>query len=508
MTVIKKAFSMQSFITRNALLLTLPIVATLQGAGIDSSQPLKSSPRPNIVLILIDDMGYGDVKPFGCTNCQTPALDRMANEGLKFTSFYAAPVCSASRAQIQTGCYAPRVSIPAVLPPASSVGLNPKEHTVAELLKAQGYATMAIGKWHLGDQPEFFPLNYGFDHYFGLPYSNDMLRSEASDGKRVVPLMRDNKVISLWSEDDQDQMTRLYTEEAVKFIKENRDHPFYLYLAHNAVHFPIHPGPEFRGKSGHGRYYDWVEEIDWSAGQVMQTLRQLHLETNTLVFFTSDNGPWLVHGADAGSAGPLRGGKGSTWEGGLRESTIAWWPGRVPASRVTDAVAGEIDLLPTFVKLAGGTVPTDEPIDGADISQILLGQSDVSAREAHYYYLGYQLQAVRSGPWKLAFKPQDYSANYKENAEHHGEHQPGLRLYNLVTDIGERTNVAAQFPEEVQKLKALADHEEATLCGGPHGPGVRPPGYVTTPQFLYPVTPTELKRAEELNARMYKGLKH
>ncbi len=451
---------------------------------------MTASRHPNIVLILIDDMGYGDIQPFGCTDCKTPALDRMASEGLKLTSFYAAPVCSASRAQIQTGCYAPRVSIPGVLPPDSPVGLSPEENTVAKVLKTQGYTTMCIGKWHLGDQPKFFPMNYGFDHYFGLPYSNDMLRPEASDGKRVIPLIRDNKVISLWSEDDEDQMTRLYTEEAVKFIKENRNHPFYLYLAHNAVHFPIHPGPEFRGHSGHGLYYDWVEECDWSAGEVMETLRQLHLTTNTLVFFTSDNGPWLVHGADAGSAGPLRGGKGSTWEGGLRESTLAWWPGHIPANRVTDAVAGEIDLLPTFVKLAGGTVPTDKPIDGADISQLLLGQSDVSAREAHYYYLSYQLQAVRSGPWKLALKPQGYSMGFKEDATHHGESQPGLRLYNLATDIGEITNVAAQYPKVVEKLKALADQEAASLCAGsPKGPGVRPPGRVENPQFLYPVKP-------------------
>ncbi len=370
-----------------------------------------------------------------------------------------------------------------------------------KLLKTQGYATMCIGKWHLGDQPKFFPMNHGFDHYFGLPYSNDMLRPEASDGKRVVPLLRDNQVIRLWSEGDQDQMTRLYTEEAVKFIQENRDHPFYLYLAHNAVHFPIHPGPEFRGKSGHGRYYDWVEEVDWSAGQVMQTLRQLHLETNTLVFFTSDNGPWLVHGADAGSAGPLRGGKGSTWEGGLRESTLAWWPGHIPAGRVTDAVAGEIDLLPTFVKLAGGTVPTDRPIDGADINQLLLGQSDVSAREAHYFYLGYKLQAVRSGPWKLALGPQGYSAGFKEDTTHQGEHKSGLRLYNLVADIGETTDVAAQQPEVFQKLKALADHEAASLCdGSPKGSGVRPPGRVDNPQFIYPVKPSVSEKRKKKSA--------
>ena len=442
------------------------------------------TPKPNIVLILIDDMGYGDVAPFGCKNCKTPALDRMASEGTKLTSFYSAPICSASRAQIQTGCYSPRVSVVGAFPPNSPEGLNPKEHTVAELLKAQGYVTECIGKWHLGDQPEFFPMRFGFDHYFGLPYSNDMLRPRLDTGEKVVPLMRDNKVIALWNADNEDQMTRLYTEEAVKFIKENKDHPFYLYLAHNAVHVPIHPGPEFRGHSGHGRYYDWVEECDWSAGRVLDTLRELHLEKNTLVFFTSDNGPWLKQGQDAGSAYPLYGGKGSTWEGGLRESTFAWWPGHIPAGRVTDAVVGEIDLLPTFVALAGGTVPTDRPIDGADMSKLLLGESDVSPREAHYYYWRYQLQAVRSGPWKLALRPQDYSLGMKTG----GVKTPGLRLYNLDTDIGERTDVAAQHPDVVARLKALADKEAATLCGDSNkGPGVRPPGRVEKHAPLYPM---------------------
>jgi len=477
---------------RLSLVFTAGLIVALVKLAIAETAP---AVKPNIVLILIDDMGYGDIEPFGCKQCKTPALDRMASEGLKLTSFYAAPVCSASRAQIQTGCYAPRVSIPGVLPPDSAVGLNPAEHTVAKLLKAQGYATMCIGKWHLGDQPEFFPTRYGFDHYFGIPYSNDMLKPKADTGEKVVPLMRDDQVVVLMKDADQDKLVKIYTEEAVKFIRKNQKQPFYLYLPHNAVHFPIHPGPEFQGHSGHGRYYDWVEECDWSAGRVLETLRELHLETNTLVIFSSDNGPWLVHGADAGSAGPLRGGKGSTWEGGMRESTLAWWPGQIPPGRATDAVSGEIDLLPTFVKLAGGTVPTDRPIDGADISKILFGQSDVSAREAHFFYQGYRLQAVRSGPWKLALEPQVYSMGFKEDAEHHGEQQPGLRLYNLATDVGETTDVSAQHPDIVKKLKALADQESATLCNGAAKPGVRPPGRVEAPKFLYPVKAAAIKKA-------------
>jgi arylsulfatase A len=456
--------------------------------------------KPNIVLILIDDMGYGDIGPFGATQCKTPALDRMASEGLKFTSFYGAPVCSASRAQIQTGCYAPRVSIPGVLPPGSAVGLNPEENTVAKLLKAQGYSTMCIGKWHLGDQPEFFPMNYGYDHYFGIPYSNDMLRPKADSGEKVVPLMRDNQVVELMSDADQDKLVRVYTEEAVKFIKESKDHPFFLYLPHSAVHVPIHPGPEFQGHSGNGQFYDWVEECDWSVGRVLETLRELNLEKNTIVIFTSDNGPWLSKGVDAGTAGPLRGGKGSTWEGGMRVPTIAWWPGKIKAGNATDAVAGEIDLLPTFVTLAGGKVPANKPIDGADISNVLFGKSDQSPREAHFYYQGYNLDAVRSGQWKLALKPQTYSMGFKENALQHGENKPGLRLYNLVDDIGETTDVSAQNPDVVKKLKILADQKAAALCNGSaNGAGVRLPGRVSNPQFLYPVDAAAKERAKKFN---------
>jgi arylsulfatase A len=468
-----------------ALSLAVTSVITLRAA----EKP--TSARPNIVVILIDDMGYGDIAPFGSTTNRTPALDRMAREGTKLTSFYAAPICSASRAQLLTGSYAPRVSITGALPPNSPIGLNRSEHTIAQLLRDQGYATMCIGKWHVGDQPEFFPTHYGFDHYFGLPYSNDMLRPDRETGQPVAPLMRDGRVIELIPDAAQDRLVRLYTEEAVKFIHENQNHPFFLYLPHSAVHVPIHPGPEFRGKSPHGLYSDWVEEMDWSTGRVLETLRELKLDTNTLVIFTSDNGPWLKQGANAGTAAPLRGGKGSTWEGGLRESTLAWWPGHIPAGRVSDAVAGTIDLLPTFVALAGGKVPTDRPIDGADLSPLLLGQSSQSPREAHYYYQGYKLEAVRSGPWKLALGPQNFSMGIKEG----GVSTPGLRLYNLDQDIGETNDVAAQHPAEVKKLKALADQMAATLCNGSaNGPGVRPPGKVASSQFLYPVTDAALKK--------------
>jgi arylsulfatase A-like enzyme len=440
--------------------------------------------KPNIVLILIDDMGYGDIGPFGSTRNRTPNLDRMAKEGMRLTSFYAAPVCSVSRAQVMTGCYGVRVSVPGVFFPCGKQGLNPQEHTVAELLKGCGYATQCIGKWHLGDQPPFLPTRRGFDHYLGLPYSNDMIKTSVETGKGAVPLMRDDKVAELLDGDGQDRMTERYTDEAVKFIQESKGKPFFLYFPHSAVHVPLHPGAKFQGKSQNGRYGDWVEEVDWSVGRVLDTIREAGLEKNTMVLFTSDNGPWLVKGKDGGEAGPLRGGKGSTWEGGMREPTIAWWPGRVPAGASCDTVAGTIDLLPTFVSLAGGTVPADRKIDGADISRLLLGQTKEPAREAHFYYNGYKLQAVRSGPWKLALVAQASGMGGKDI----DESAKGQRLYNLDADIGEKTNVAEQNPEVVKRLKALADRMAEELCdGSPNGPGVRPPGVVEKPEFLYPV---------------------
>ena len=453
-----------------------------------------SARSPNVVVIFIDDMGYGDIGPYGATKQRTPHLDRMAKEGMKLTSFYATPVCSVSRAQMMTGCYGARVSVPGVYFPGQSVGLNPSEVTVAERLKEKGYATQIIGKWHLGDQPEFLPTRQGFDHYLGIPYSNDMLKKSADTKIPVVPLLRDEKIVELMDGDAQTRLVEIYTKEAVDFIGRNKDKPFYLYFAHNAVHTPIHPGAAFAGKSSNGRFGDWVEEVDWSVGQVLEALRSQGLDKDTLVVFTSDNGPWLVKGTDGGSAGPLRGGKGSTWEGGVREPTIAWWPGRVPAGSVNDAVAGTIDLLPTFVSLAGGTVPATPVIDGRDITPILIGQSKESAREAHYYFSGYDLQAVRQGRWKLAIAPQSEGMNAKKGPKL----AAGLRLYDLDAEIGEQTDVAAQHPEVVAKLKALADKMAAEI-GGKEPTARRPAGEVKGAKTLYPTAdyiPNEPKKPE------------
>jgi arylsulfatase A len=433
-------------------------------------------------------MAYGDVGPFGSRVNPTPQLDRMAREGMRLTSFYAAPVCSASRAQVMTGSYAPRVSMPSVLGMGDHIGLNPKEMTIPRLLKQAGYATMMIGKWHLGDQRQFFPTNYGFDHYFGLPYSNDQMLPEAASRLPVLPLMRDDEVIALLTEEDQNTLTELYADQAVSYLRTRgpQQQPFFLYLADAAVHFPIHPGVRWLGRSQNGRFGDWVSELDWSVGRILDTLRELGLADNTLVVFTSDNGPWLIHGKDAGTAFPLRGGKGSTWEGGLREPAIIWWPGHVPAGSTSNAVTGTIDLLPTFAALAKVPLPPELTIDGADIHPLLFGEAQSSARTIQYYYLGWQLQAIREGRWKLALRPQELSMQMKEG----GVKTPGLRLYDLDADIGEVTDVAAQHPDIVERLRALAENQRKTFCADSStGPGVRPPGWEKNPRYLVTVPP-------------------
>jgi len=438
--------------------------------------------QPNLVIIFIDDLGYADIGPFGATKQHTPNLDRMAREGMKLTSFYAAPVCSVSRAQLLTGCYGARVSVPGVYFPGQANGLNPAEFTIAERLKERGYATMCIGKWHVGDQPEFLPTRQGFDRYFGIPYSNDMQKKSTQTGERVVPLLRDDKVAELLTDEQQSRIVERYTDEATGFIRANKDKPFLLYLPHTAVHTPIWPGEKFRGKSANGRFGDWVEEVDWSVGRVLDTLRELKLAERTLVVFTSDNGPWLIKGADGGSALPLRGGKGSTWEGGVRVPTIAWWPGKIAPGSVCDAVAGTIDLLPTAVALAGGTVPAQPVIDGRDLSPLLFGKTKESQREAHYYFAGYNIQAVRQGPWKLAIAAQPRSMGQNTDPDASGN---APRLYNLDQEISEQTNLAAKHPEVVAKLQSLAAKMTAEI-GGKEPAARRPPGVVENPKTLYP----------------------
>lgn len=454
--------------------------------------------KPNFILINIDDLGYADIGPFGSTN-RTPHLDRMAAEGRKLTSHYAAPVCSPSRAALMTGCYPKRVlPIPHVLFPAAAVGLHPAERTIAEVLKDAGYTTACIGKWHLGDQPEFLPTRQGFDQYYGIPYSNDMgpaddgaksnpdkplptaqeVAARVAKGKNSrddetgikaggreqppMPLLSNERVIERVRQSEQFTLTQRYTEKAVAFIREHRQAPFFLYLPHTAVHFPLYPRKDLMGKSGHGLLGDWVREVDESVGQVFATIRELRLERKTLVIFTSDNGGSPGHGS---KNTPLRGGKGQTYEGGIRVCTIAWWPGKVPAGTSTDAITAGMDFLPTFARLAGAAVPADRKIDGVDIWPVLAGASaDQPPRDHFYYFSGFALQAVRSGPWKLRLG--------------------GRELYHLGEDIGETKNVASAHPDVVQRLHSLASAMETDLGLNGVGPGCRPLGRVENPRPL------------------------
>jgi arylsulfatase A-like enzyme len=374
--------------------------------------------------------------------------------------------------------------------PCASTGINPEEKTIADLLKPLGYATMIVGKWHLGDQPEFLPTRHGFDHYFGLPYSNDMGNEYRSKNKAYppTPLMRDNTVFEAPA--DQDTLTSRYTDEAVNFITQNKDHLFFLYLAHTAVHRPWHPGADFKGKSRNGLYGDWIEEMDWSVGRVLDTLKHLKLDQNTLVIFTSDNGGVRYGGTDGKvSNAPLRGHKGTTWEGGMRESSIAWWPGQIAPGTISDAVMSEIDVLPTVVHLAEGEVPTDRKIDGLDIWPVLSGQSQISPHKALFYWKADRAEAVRSGPWKLSVYHSVTKSDRDEDPANTSK--AGIELYNLDKDIGETTNVAAQNPDVVKRLKPLIDDIQAEIRKKDPHSGSRPPGHVANPKPLLLRTGTE-----------------
>lgn len=416
---------------------------------------------PNLVIIFADDLGYGDLGSYGNPTIRTPNLDEMAQEGMRFTQFYvAASVCTPSRAGLLTGRYPVRTGlvegiIPGrVLFPNDKVGLPTNEVTIAEVLKGRNYATMAIGKWHLGRPSEFLPTAQGFDHYFGIPYSNDMDYVPAKDGKPGywnVPLMRDTTVVERPA--DQTTLTKRYTEESVRFIREHVDEPFFLYLAHTMPHIPLFRSPEFVGVSARGLYGDAVEEIDWSVGQLLETLQDAGIAENTLVVFTSDNGPWLVQGENGGSAGPLRDGKGTTWEGGMREPMIAWWPGTVPANRVSEALASTLDLLPTAAAVSGASLP-DTRLDGYNILPVLKDEAR-SPRDFFVYYRGDRVYAARLGPWKAHFRTQ---TAYPDGPVM--THDPP-QLYQLEHDPGERFDVASAHADVIGAIsKRLVEHYE------------------------------------------------
>ena len=439
---------------------------------------------PNIVIILTDDQGYADVGCYGARGFQTPHLDKMAAQGVRFTDFYVTQaVCSASRAGLLTGCYPNRIGIHGALDHTSKFGIHKNEMTIAELVRQRNYATAIFGKWHLGHHPPFLPTRHGFDEYFGLPYSNDMWPKHPTSKNYYpdLPLYENEKIIEL--DPDQSQLTTWYTQRAVRFIEKNKDHPFFLYVPHSMPHVPLFVSDKFRGKSRQGLYGDVIMEIDWSIGQIMATLQKNGLDDDTLVVFVSDNGPWLSYGNHAGSAVPLREGKGTSWDGGQREPCIMRWPGKIPAGRVCREPAMTIDLLPTIAGLIGGQLP-EHKIDGLDIWPLMTDAPNAkSPHEALYFYWSRHLQAIRSGKWKLHFPHQYRSLKDQPGAD--GKPGPyiqkktDLALYDLETDIGEIHNVADQHPDIVARLKILADIARQDLGDSAtkqQGQNVRPPG--------------------------------
>ena len=450
-----------------ALILLLVICAA------ESLNAQRASRPPNIIIIMADDLGYGDLGCYGHPTIRTPNLDRMAAEGLRFTDFYSsAPVCTPSRTGLMTGRLPVRSGMVSdtrrVLFPDSAGGLQQNEITIARALKNKGYASACIGKWHLGHLPQYLPTRHGFDYYFGIPYSNDMDRApEAPKGRPAifepksdyfkVPLMRNEEVLERPA--DQTTLTRRYTEEALRFIEKNKGRQFFLYLPHTFPHVPLFASPKFKDTSARGLYGDVMEELDWSVGQILELLRREKLSENTFVFFTSDNGPWLTQDLHGGSAGLLRDGKGSTWEGGMRVPGIAWWPGKIRPGSVTREMAANLDLLPTCVALAGALLPPETILDGVDMSPILFG-SGKGKRGAFFYYRDAQFYAMRKGPWKAHFITR--SGYPVEDPKHH---DPPL-LYNLEEDPSERFDVAKENPEVLAGIVKEVEIHRASMIPG------------------------------------------
>ena len=416
---------------------------------------------PNYLLIFCDDLGYGDLGCYGSTKNRTPRIDAMAKEGMRFTSFLSSsPVCTPSRASLLTGCYARRVGMHQdftghwVLIPRSRRGMHADEWTLPEMLKAKGYATACIGKWHLGDQPPHLPTAHGFDEYYGIPYSNDM--ASARRGDPPLPLVQDTKVIEAPA--NQAMLTKRYTREAIQFIERNKSKPFFLYLPHTFPHLPLFASKEFHGKSANGRYGDSVEEIDWSTGKILDVLKQHGLDKNTLVIFTSDNGS---NGRNGGSNAPLSGSKGGTMEGGMRVPMIARWPGRIPAGSKCNELTSTMDFLPTLAALSGGLLSANK-IDGHDITPLLTGtKGAASPYEVFYYYRRRQLQAVRWGDWKWHLPLGNTFPNWT-TANQKGRGRPG-KLVNLKKDLAEKVDVTAANPKVIIKMRELVAQAEATL---------------------------------------------
>ena len=469
------------------MFLKLTIIAALAGwfGGCSAAQLTKqANTPPNFVIIFADDLGYGDLSCYGHPTIATPQLDRMADEGQRWTHFYsAAVVCSPSRAALMTGKYPVRTGTSTgVFFEWSAEGLAPDEVTLAETLKANGYATACVGKWHLGHRRPYLPGSQGFDEYYGIPYSNDMrvdpempvaddvrfregmtlekMRDPANKKTNWVPLVEDDLVVEYPA--DQTMLTGRYTDRCVSFIKEHRDEPFFLYMAHTFPHIPLFASDDFLDTSKRGLYGDVVEELDASVGTILQTLRELGLDKNTLVVFTSDNGPWLSEKENGGSAGLLRGGKGQTWDGGTREPGIFWWPGRIEKGSVVRELGSILDIYKTFCSLADVEAPAAGPLDSYDLSPVLMGKTS-SPREVMYFYRGTEIYAVRQGPWKAHFITQ---GSFGEG-EKKTPHDPPL-LFHLEHDPGEKYDIAAEHPDVIKRLKELAEEQAAKVIPGPN----------------------------------------
>ena len=440
-----------------------------------SNNNLTKQKEPNIVIVLLDDMGYGDIESFGAINYSTPNINRLADDGMLFTNFYSAQaVCSASRAGLLTGTYPNRIGIHGALSPGSKIGLNTNEKTIAEVLKEKNYKTAVIGKWHLGHQKEFLPLNHGFDYYYGIPYSNDMWPVDF-DGNQIIdtnnwkkkyypqlPIIENfNKVAEVKTLDDQAELTTLYTEKSVEFINKNVNSPFFLYLPHSMPHVPIAASNKFKGKSKQGLYGDVIMELDWSLGEIIKALEKNDIIENTIIIFTSDNGPWLNFGNHAGNTAGLREGKGTVFEGGQRVPTIVSWPRIIKKSTISNSLVSSIDILPTIAEIVNGKLP-DHTIDGVSILSTLKGHETSPRDHFFYYYKTNRLEAVRKDHWKLILPHNSRSyENVIPGMDGHGGKYARLvvdySLYNLRRDPGERYNVIEKYPEITQVLKDLAE---------------------------------------------------
>lgn len=466
---------------RKASILFLAVVMVFSLASCTDST---TNSNPNIIMIYADDMGYGDLASYGATGYITPNFDKMAAEGTRFTNFYSVQaVCSASRAALMTGCYSNRIGISHAFMPDAKKGLHDDELTIAEMLREQGYATGMVGKWHLGHLKPFLPLQHGFDSYFGIPYSNDMWPVDY-DGKPItednprswklqwptLPIIKDNEVYdSIKTLDGQDEITTRYTEHAVEFIRENAgEKPFFLYFAHSMPHVPLGVSDKFRGKSEQGLYGDVMMEMDWSLGELIKTLEETGQDKNTLIIFSSDNGPWINFGNHAGSTGGLREGKGTSFEGGQREPCIMWWPDVIPSGKVNNELSATIDVLPTLAELTGAELP-DHKIDGLSLLSMVRGETDESPRtELYYYYQRNSLEAVRKGNYKLVLphKHRSYESHMPGNDGYPGpthQEMADTALYDLIRDPGERYDVKSIYPEKLEELLELAEKAREDL---------------------------------------------